>query len=150
MTRSRAWSRPTSCGRSTWAGATARSRPRRSSRRSRRSNVSSPALAATPGSATRPGGSRDGRIPVDRSGYRAGVTTSAQIRQATVDANGLTFGILEAGHGPLALCLHGFPDTAYTWQHLLPDLAAAGFHAVAPFMRGYAPTGIPADGAYAI
>lgn len=65
-------------------------------------------------------------------------------------ASGLTFGILEAGRGPLALCLHGFPDTAYTWQHLLPELAAAGFHAVAPFMRGYAPTEIPADGAYAI
>ena len=62
----------------------------------------------------------------------------------------LTFGVLEAGSGPLALCLHGFPDTAYTWQHLLPELAAAGFHAVAPFMRGYAPTGIPADGKYSI
>lgn len=78
------------------------------------------------------------------------MTAPAQIQQTTVDANGLTFGILEAGDGPLALCLHGFPDTAYTWQHLLPDLAAAGFHAVAPFMRGYAPTGIPADEQYSI
>jgi pimeloyl-ACP methyl ester carboxylesterase len=57
-------------------------------------------------------------------------------------------GLLEAGSGPLALCLHGFPDTAWTWQHLLPALAGAGFRAVAPFTRGYAPTGIPADGAY--
>lgn len=65
-------------------------------------------------------------------------------------ANGLTFGTLQAGSGKLALCLHGFPDTAWTWQHLLPELAAAGFHAVAPFMRGYAPTEIPADGGYAI
>ncbi len=56
--------------------------------------------------------------------------------------------MLEAGSGPLALCLHGFPDAAHTWRHLLPALAAAGFHAVAPFMRGYAPTAIPADGAY--
>ena len=54
----------------------------------------------------------------------------------------------EAGSGPLALCLHGFPDAAYTWRHLLPALAGAGFHAVAPFMRGYAPTAVPADGAY--
>jgi pimeloyl-ACP methyl ester carboxylesterase len=66
----------------------------------------------------------------------------------TVDANGLTFGYVEAGHGPLALCLHGFPDSAHTWRHLLPALAGAGYRAVAPFQRGYAPTGIPADGAY--
>ena len=49
---------------------------------------------------------------------------------------------------PLALCLHGFPDAAHTWRHLLSALAGAGFHAVAPFMRGYAPTAVPADGAY--
>jgi pimeloyl-ACP methyl ester carboxylesterase len=66
----------------------------------------------------------------------------------TVDANGLTFGYLEAGHGQLALCLHGFPDSAHTWRHLLPALAGAGYRAVAPFQRGDAPTGIPADGAY--
>jgi pimeloyl-ACP methyl ester carboxylesterase len=58
--------------------------------------------------------------------------------------------VLEAGDGPLALCLHGFPDSAHTWRHLLPRLAAAGFHAVAPFMRGYAPTAVPADGCYQI
>ena len=52
--------------------------------------------------------------------------------------------------GPLALCLHGFPDSAHTWRHLLPELADAGFHAVAPFMRGYAPTDIPADGGYGL
>src|SRR5215467_7073680 len=66
----------------------------------------------------------------------------------TVLANDLEFGVLEAGSGPLALCLHGFPDAAYTWRHLLPALAEAGFHAVAPFMRGYAPTEVPTDGAY--
>ncbi len=73
---------------------------------------------------------------------------SVALRSATVRANGLQFGILEAGSGPLALCLHGFPDSADTWRHLLPALAGAGFHAVAPFMRGYAPTAVPADGAY--
>jgi pimeloyl-ACP methyl ester carboxylesterase len=68
----------------------------------------------------------------------------------TVRANGIDFGYLEAGpgDGPLALCLHGFPDTAHTWRHLLPRLADAGFHAVAPFLRGYAPTEVPADGRY--
>ena len=70
------------------------------------------------------------------------------MRARTVQANGLEFGLLEAGSGPLALCLHGFPDTAHTWGRLLPALARAGFHAVAPFMRGYAPTAVPADGAY--
>ncbi|MDW6064917.1 alpha/beta fold hydrolase [Streptomyces sp. FXJ1.4098] len=67
-----------------------------------------------------------------------------------VNANGLEFGYFEAGptDAPLALCLHGFPDTAHTWRHLLPALGDAGYHAVAPFLRGYAPTGIPADGAY--
>jgi pimeloyl-ACP methyl ester carboxylesterase len=73
---------------------------------------------------------------------------AAAVRSATVRANGLEFGLLAAGSGPLALCLHGFPDTAHTWRHLLPALAGAGFHAVAPFMRGYAPTAVPADGVY--
>ncbi len=74
----------------------------------------------------------------------------ARLRARSVRANDLEFGILEAGSGPLALCLHGFPDCAHTWRNLLPELADAGFHAVAPFMRGYAPTGIPADGVYQI
>jgi pimeloyl-ACP methyl ester carboxylesterase len=68
----------------------------------------------------------------------------------TIQANGLEFGYLSAGpaDGPLALCLHGFPDSAHTWRRLLPALGAEGYHAVAPFMRGYAPTSVPADGAY--
>jgi pimeloyl-ACP methyl ester carboxylesterase len=62
-----------------------------------------------------------------------------------VEANGLRFAFLEQGpaDGPLALCLHGFPDHAPTWRHLLPLLADAGYRAVAPWMRGYAPTGVP-------
>src|SRR5215469_2572171 len=76
------------------------------------------------------------------------MTAGLGLRSTTVRANGLEFGLLEAGSGPLALCLHGFPDTAHTWRHLLPVLAGAGFHVVAPFMRGYAPTAVPADGAY--
>ncbi len=68
----------------------------------------------------------------------------------TVTANGLRFAYLEDGppDGPLALCLHGFPDSAHTWRHLLPVLADAGYHAVAPWPRGYAPTEIPPDGQY--
>lgn len=50
--------------------------------------------------------------------------------------------------GPLALLLHGFPDTAWTWRSISPVLAAAGWRVVAPFMRGYAPTGLAPDGNY--
>jgi pimeloyl-ACP methyl ester carboxylesterase len=71
-----------------------------------------------------------------------------KLRERRVEANGIDFALLEVGSGPLALCLHGFPDSAYTWSHLLPELAHAGFRAVAPFMRGYAPTGLAPDGCY--
>jgi pimeloyl-ACP methyl ester carboxylesterase len=72
------------------------------------------------------------------------------ITQGTVEANGLTFAYLAAGAegAPLALCLHGFPDSAWTWRHLLPSLAADGYRAVAPWLRGYAPTTVPDDGHY--
>lgn len=71
---------------------------------------------------------------------------SMEIR--TIHANGVEFAYLALGDGPLALCLHGFPDTAHTWRHLMPELAERGYRAVAPFTRGFAPTEIPADGAY--
>jgi pimeloyl-ACP methyl ester carboxylesterase len=72
------------------------------------------------------------------------------LTERRIEANGLLFACLEAGpaDGPLALCLHGFPDSAWTWRHLLPELADAGYHAVAPFMRGYEPTEVPEDGRY--
>jgi pimeloyl-ACP methyl ester carboxylesterase len=70
------------------------------------------------------------------------------ITEGRVTAGDVDFAYLEEGDGPLALCLHGFPDSAWTWRHLLPALAGAGFRAVAPFLRGYAPTAIPADGRY--
>lgn len=50
--------------------------------------------------------------------------------------------------GPIALCLHGFPDTAYGWRKVAPVLADAGWRVVAPFMRGYVPSSVPADGSY--
>lgn len=70
--------------------------------------------------------------------------------EGTVEVNGVRYAYLEEGpgDGPLALCLHGFPDSAHTWRHLLPVLAGAGYHAVAPYLRGYAPTGLAPDGAY--
>jgi pimeloyl-ACP methyl ester carboxylesterase len=68
----------------------------------------------------------------------------------TITANGISFACLEQGKGPLVLCLHGFPDTAFGFEETLPHLAGAGYHAVAPFMRGYHPTGLAPDGNYSV
>ncbi len=67
-----------------------------------------------------------------------------------VRANGIEIAYLEAGRGPLVLLLHGFPDSAATWDETMTVLAARGFRAVAPFLRGYYPTEFPADGDYSI
>lgn len=71
-----------------------------------------------------------------------------KFKSGVVHANELLFHYLEMGEGPLALCLHGFPDSPWTYRYLLPELAKVGYRAVAPFMRGYAPTAVPADGRY--
>ena len=67
-----------------------------------------------------------------------------------IRANGVHFAYLDAGQGPLVLCLHGFPDTAWSFVPLLERLAAAGYRAVAPFMRGYPPSGPAPDGDYRV
>ena len=67
-----------------------------------------------------------------------------------IEANGITFHYLEAGKGPTILALHGFPDHARSYRHQLTAFAAAGYRVVAPFMRGYAPTEIPAGGYYGV
>src|ERR1700759_4700269 len=58
--------------------------------------------------------------------------------------NGLDIHLLEAGHEspgrPAVLLLHGFPEIAYSWRKVLPALAAAGYHAIAPDQRGYGRT----------
>ena len=53
--------------------------------------------------------------------------------------------LAEQGQGPLVLLCHGFPESWYSWRHQLAALAAAGFHAVAPDMRGYGQTDQPAE-----
>jgi pimeloyl-ACP methyl ester carboxylesterase len=76
----------------------------------------------------------------------------ASTEQISYAANGLTFGALAWGpaDGPLALCLHGYPDTAWTWRHLGPHLAARGWRVVAPFTRGYGPTDLAPDKCYQV
>jgi len=71
-----------------------------------------------------------------------------KITMDCIAANNTEFSYLECGSGKLALLLHGFPDTAQTWRHLMPQLANAGYRVVAPFMRGYAPSAVPTDGCY--
>jgi pimeloyl-ACP methyl ester carboxylesterase len=67
------------------------------------------------------------------------------VQAPTVELKALTWG---PSDGPIALCLHGFPDTAYGWRKVAPRLAESGWRVVAPFMRGYAPSSIPSDGSY--
>src|SRR5690349_21911346 len=69
----------------------------------------------------------------------------ASIRSRYVDGiNGLRMHVLEAGHEtkgrPLLLLLHGFPELAFSWRKVMPYLADAGYHVIAPDQRGYGRT----------
>lgn len=67
-----------------------------------------------------------------------------EIRTERVRANGLDFHLNVCGEGDrLALCLHGFPELGYSWRHQLPALAALGYKAWAPDLRGYGQTDRP-------
>jgi pimeloyl-ACP methyl ester carboxylesterase len=68
-----------------------------------------------------------------------------EVRHRTVETNGIRMHVAEQGDGPLVLLCHGFPESWYSWRHQLAALAAAGFHAVAPDMRGYGQTEQPAE-----
>ncbi len=61
-----------------------------------------------------------------------------------IQSNGIQMRIAEMGTGPLVILVHGWPESWYSWRHQLPALAAAGYHAVAPDMRGYGKTEKPA------
>lgn len=69
----------------------------------------------------------------------------SDVRHRTVETNGIRMHVAEQGEGPLVLLCHGFPESWYSWRHQLTALAAAGFHAVAPDMRGYGQTDQPAE-----
>jgi pimeloyl-ACP methyl ester carboxylesterase len=74
-----------------------------------------------------------------------------QIDHRLIETNGIRTHIAEAGTGPLVLLCHGFPESWYSWRHQIEALAAAGYHAVAPDMRGYGQTDCPeASDAYTL
>ncbi len=77
--------------------------------------------------------------PLDSAVLPAGIRS-----RFVPDINGLRIHILEAGfesaNRPCVLLLHGFPELAYSWRRLMPLLSAAGYHVVAPDLRGYGRT----------
>ena len=68
-----------------------------------------------------------------------------KITHRFVETNGIRMHIAERGEGPLVLLCHGFPESWYSWRRQLVALAAAGFRAVAPDMRGYGQSSQPAE-----
>ena len=64
--------------------------------------------------------------------------------ERTIATNGIDLHVVEEGAGFPVILAHGFPELAYSWRHQLPALAGAGYHAVAPDMRGYGRTSRPA------
>jgi pimeloyl-ACP methyl ester carboxylesterase len=65
------------------------------------------------------------------------------VTHRTVETNGIRMYLAEQGEGPLVVLCHGFPESWYSWRHQLRALAEAGFHGVAPDMRGYGRTDRP-------
>jgi pimeloyl-ACP methyl ester carboxylesterase len=67
------------------------------------------------------------------------------LQHRDVSANGIRIHLAEQGTGPLVLLCHGFPEGWYSWRDQLRAIAAPGYHAVAPDMRGYGRTDSPVD-----
>lgn len=67
-----------------------------------------------------------------------------------VTLNDIDFAYIDVGRGPAVLCLHGFPDTAHSFDAIAPLLVDAGYRVIAPFLRGYAPSALAADGDYSM
>jgi len=67
----------------------------------------------------------------------------AQVRM--IESNDIQLRIVEAGEGPLVVLVHGWPESWYSWRHQLIPLAKAGYHVVAPDMRGYGGSTIPEE-----
>src|SRR5208282_1136786 len=75
--------------------------------------------------------------PGGRDQYLRRRGSMTEIAHRTIEANGLRMHFAEAGSGPPVILCHGFHESWYSWRHQLRALAEAGYHAVAPDMRGY-------------
>ena len=64
-------------------------------------------------------------------------------KQQIIESNGIRLNTAQQGEGPIVLLAHGFPESWYSWRHQIRELAAAGFHVVAPDMRGYGKSDAP-------
>lgn len=81
-------------------------------------------------------------------GQNEQMSVGGSIAIRAVKVGDMTVEYIEAGSGPLVVLLHGFPDHAGSWRDLAGRLARAGFHAVAPTMRGYSPATRAPNGSY--
>lgn len=70
--------------------------------------------------------------------------SSRPAAERDIETNGVRLRVSEAGEGPLVILCHGWPESRHSWHAQLPVLAAAGYHAVAPDLRGYGDSDVPA------
>jgi pimeloyl-ACP methyl ester carboxylesterase len=68
-------------------------------------------------------------------------------KKTNLTVDGREYPVIEAGEGPLVVCLHGFPDNNETWQHQIEPFVAAGYRVVCPMMPGFSPATGPTSGA---
>jgi pimeloyl-ACP methyl ester carboxylesterase len=85
-------------------------------------------------------------VPPDGPPDATSVLLPGPWNHRSISANGIVLHVAEAGEGPLVLLLHGFPQFWWTWRAQLTALAAAGFHVVAPDLRGYGASDKPPRG----
>jgi pimeloyl-ACP methyl ester carboxylesterase len=81
----------------------------------------------------------------DRMAMAENTIGSDGIETYDIATNGISLHVTEQGAGPVVLFCHGFPDTSYTWRQQMKAVAAAGYRAIAPDMRGYGRSSAPAD-----
>jgi pimeloyl-ACP methyl ester carboxylesterase len=72
---------------------------------------------------------------------------AGEVRHWNADVNGVSIHVAERGpeDGPAVLLIHGFPELWLSWRHQMAALAARGFRALAPDLRGYGDSSVPSD-----